>query len=181
MSDFVFGIDPASIRNLGVAFLSVEDRKISVHFHSTVVLPDFETDGARYEGIYNSLENLLIKYKPSVVVMELSMGFGKSFVRQNLQESVGVMKLCCHKLNIPVKEIAPTHIKLIMTGSGKAKKREIINSVKSLVNMEKPKTEHEADAVASVLTYFVDKGLIDPFHDPKPKKKSKKKVNDELV
>lgn len=171
----VLGIDPASVRNLGVALLSVsDDKKPLVKFHTTIVLPDFDTDGARYKCIYESLEELLIKYKPSVVVMELSRGFGKSFVRQNLQESVGAMKLCCHNQGIKVEEIAPTHIKLVVAGSGKAKKTEMKKAVQNSVNMEKPKSEHEADAIASVLAYFVDEGLIEPFHEPKTKKKKTK-------
>lgn len=172
----VLGIDPASIRNLGVALLSICDNKINPEFHDTIVFPDFDSDGKRYEYIYNSLKDVILKYKPSVVVMELSMGFGKSFVRQNLQESVGVMKLCCSHLNVPVREIAPKHIKLIVTGSGKAKKNEIKNAVKKIVNIEKPKTEHEADAVASVLTYFVDEKIIDPFHELAKKKRTKNEL-----
>jgi len=171
----VFGIDPASIRNLGVALLFVnEEKKPEVVLHDTVILPDFDTDGARYKCIYDSLEELLIKYEPSIVVMELSRGFGKSFVRQNLQESVGAMKLCCHNKGIKVVEIAPTHIKLIIAGSGKAKKGDIKKWVKNIVDMDKPKTEHEADAVASVLTYFVDEKMIEPIHEPKIKKKKTK-------
>jgi len=166
----VFGIDPASIRNLGIALLTInDDRKPKIEFHTTLVLPDFNTDGARYKSIYDSVNDCLIQYQPNVVVIELSRGFGKSFVRQNLQESVGVMKLCCHNNNIPLVEIAPTHIKLIVAGSGKAKKNEIKNYVKNIINMEKPKTEHEADAIASVLTYLVDQNLIDPFHERKKK------------
>jgi len=176
MSNFcAFGIDPASTRNLGLAFLSIDNRKFSLEFHDTVILPDFDTNGARYKYIYDTLEKLLLKYKPSIVIMELSMGFGKSFVRQNLQESVGVMKLCCHNLGIEVKEIAPKHIKLIVTGSGLAKKEEIKESVKQLVNMEKPKSEHEADAIASILTYFVDAELVDRFHEITKKTKKTKK------
>lgn len=171
----VLGIDPASVRNLGVALLTLEDGKPVVKFHTTIVLPDFETDGGRYKHIYEALEELLIKYKPSVVAMELSRGFGKSFVRQNLQESVGVMKLCCHHQGINVVEIAPKHIKLVVADSGKAKKTAMKKAVKSLVDMEKPKTEHEADAIAGVLTYFVDEELVEPFYERQKKTKKKKK------
>jgi len=176
MSYFVLGIDPASIRNLGIALVSVDNKKPSVKFHTTVVLPDFDTDGGRYKCIYEAVEDLLVKYKPSIVVMELSMGFGKSFVRQNLQESVGVMKLCCYHQGIAVKEIAPKHIKLIIAGSGNAKKGEVKTWVTKIVDMEKPKTEHEADAIASVITYFVDENMMDPIHEKKTKTTKKKKA-----
>lgn len=171
---FALGIDPASIRNLGVALVAIDDsKKPEVKLHTTVILPDYDTDGARYKGIYDAVELLINLHKPSIVVMELSRGFGKSFVRQNLQESVGVMKLCCHNHGVGVIEVAPRHIKLIVAGSGNAKKGEIKNWVKNIVNMDKPKTEHEADAIASVLTYFVDTNKMDSIHILDKKKRKK--------
>ena len=177
---FALGIDPASIRNLGVALMAIDEiKKPEIRFHTTIILPDYETDGGRYKSIYDSISDLLSQHKPSVVVMELSRGFGQSFVRQNLQESVGVMKLCCHNHNIPVVEISPKHIKLIVAGSGNAKKNDVKVWVKNIVNMDKPKSEHEADAIASVITYFIDKNMMDAIHIIDPKKKKKKK--NELV
>jgi len=172
----VLGIDPASIRNLGIAIVGVdtESRKFDVKTHYTDVFPDFESDGARLSHAYSVVQKIIEEYKPDVMAVELSMGFGKAFVRQNLQETVGSIKLCCFRNNVLVKEIAPTHIKLIVAGSGKAGKPEMKNWIKKIVGIERPKTEHEADAAASAITYMVDEGLIDPIHEPTVKKKSKK-------
>jgi crossover junction endodeoxyribonuclease RuvC len=168
----VLGIDPASIRNMGAAILKVdvEKRKFEVVWHSTVVLPDFETDGARLSHIYEEFQKILDEYNPSVMAIEMSRGFGKSFVRQNLQESVGVIKMCCHRGDVKVVEPAPNHIKLVIAGSGKAKKKDMKIWVKKIVpDMEKPKTEHEADAVGSALTFLIDEDYIDRVHEPKKK------------
>jgi len=170
----ILGIDPASIRNMGAAILSVDTdkRSFEVVWHSTVILPDFETDGARLDHIYNEFQKILDQYKPTVMSIELSRGFGKSFVRQNLQESVGVIKMCCHRNGLKVAEPAPNHIKLVIAGSGKAKKKDVKLWVKKIApDMEKPKTEHEADAVGSALTYLIDEDIIDRVHEDNKKKK----------
>jgi Holliday junction resolvasome RuvABC endonuclease subunit len=169
----VLGIDPASIRNMGAAILKVdtEARSFEVAWHSTVVLPNFETDGARLSHIYDEFQKILDEYNPTVMAIELSRGFGKSFVRQNLQESVGVIKMCCHRNDVEVIEPAPNHIKLVIAGSGKAKKKDMKFWVKQIApDMEKPKTEHEADAVGSALTYLIDEDFIDRVHEVKKKK-----------
>ena len=42
----VLGVDPASIRNLGIAIISAdtETRAMAVLSNATIILPDFETD-----------------------------------------------------------------------------------------------------------------------------------------
>lgn len=174
----VFGIDPASIRNLGIAIVGfeTEKKKLDIKLHTTEVFPDFESDGKRLDYIYKIVQKIIDTYEPDVLAIELSMGFGKAFVRQNLQESVGVIKLCCARNNVLVDEIAPKHIKLIIAGSGKASKSDMKNWIKKIVSIEKPKTEHEADAAASAVTYLVDQGLMERIHKPveKTKKKAKK-------
>lgn len=173
----VFGVDPASIRNLGEAIIGFDSdaKELDIKLHTTEVFPDFPTDGKRLEYTYKIIQHIIDVYHPDVLAIELSMGFGKAFVRQNLQESVGVIKLCCSKNGVEVKEIAPTHIKLIIAGSGKAKKTDMKNWIKKIVSIEKPKTEHEADAAASAVTYLVDQGLMDRIHEPVKKQKKKKK------
>ena len=173
----VLGIDPASIRNMGAAILEVntETRVFKVLWHSTVVLPDFKTDGARLTHIHDEFEKIVDKYKPTVLSIEFSRGFGQSFVRQNLQESCGVIKMCCHLNDIEVFEPSPNHMKLVIAGSGKAKKADMKIWVKKIApDMDKPKTEHEADAVASALTYLIDEDIIDRIHEIKTKVKKKK-------
>jgi crossover junction endodeoxyribonuclease RuvC len=160
----ILGIDPASIRNLGLAVISLEDSKLSLIEHFTSVFPDFRTDGERLSYAYGQIQQIIDKFSPDVVSIELSMGFGKAFVRKNLQETVGIIKLCCHNNEIEIKEIAPKHIKLIIAGSGNAKKNDIKEWVKNIVNIQKQKTEHEADATAVALTYLIDKKLIDKIH-----------------
>ena len=147
---YVMGIDPASIRNLGVAMLRFDTntKRIEVVVHTTEILPKKYHD----------------EYKPKVLAVERSTGFGKSFVRQNLQESAGVMKMFCHQKNIRVDEISPKHIKLMISGSGNASKNEVIKAVMDYTGMEKSKTEHEADAVASAIVFLIDEGMLAEIH-----------------
>jgi Holliday junction resolvasome RuvABC endonuclease subunit len=161
------GIDPASIRNLGVAMVKFDTntREIQVVEHTTEILPDFDTDGGRLAYIHGIMKRYHDRYDYKVLAVERSTGFGQSFVRQNLQESAGVMKLFCHNNKVKVNEVAPTHIKLMITGDGKAPKAVVIQSVMDYTGMAKSKTEHEADAVATAIVYLVDEGLLPEIHE----------------
>jgi crossover junction endodeoxyribonuclease RuvC len=163
---YVMGIDPASIRNLGVAMLRFDTntKRIEVVVHTTEILPNVKTDGERLLYIYELMKKYHDEYKPKVLAVERSTGFGKSFVRQNLQESAGVMKMFCHQKNIRVDEISPKHIKLMISGSGNASKNEVIKAVMDYTGMEKSKTEHEADAVASAIVFLIDEGMLAEIH-----------------
>ena len=54
---------------------------------------------------------------------------------------------------IPISEYAPAQIKLIVTGSGKASKKEVIEAVMYHLDMKyAPKPDDSADALAIALT-----------------------------
>jgi len=175
----ILGLDPASIRNVGYGCLSVNKGKFEIVKHSTIVLPDFETDGVRLNHIYGQIDALLEDIKPDRIVIERSTGFGKSFVRSNLQESVGVMKYCAHKWDIPVTEISPTHMKLILCGNGKAKKAEVKKWSKELLGLKKKASEHAIDAMGLAYTWAVDENILEWLHkeayEARKKKPRKKK------
>lgn len=182
MSICVMGIDPASVRNLGLGIVVAdkESRSFRVDVHTTVVLPEFKNNGDRLKYTYDKVEAIIKEHNPEILAIELSLGFGNAFVRQNLQESVGVIKMCCSIHGVEVVQEAPTHMKLIIAGSGKATKSDMKKWIKIATKLDKPKTEHEADAVATALTYLIDEDVIDPIHEkkenlkPKRKKKTKK-------
>jgi len=170
---YIIGVDPASERNLGLAVCHIDDfGKLTTILHKTEVLPDFETAGGRLNYTYGIFQKYFDEYEPKILAVELSMGFGKAFVRRNLLENVGVMKLCCFKNGVEVVEIAPKHIKLVVTGSGVAKKNEVIKGVMDYTGIGKPNTDHEADALAAIITYLIDVGTLEEIY-PGTKKKKK--------
>lgn len=81
------------------------------------------------------------------------------FVRSNLSEVVGVAKLCCHDHKILVHETSPAHLKKVITGSGKAKKKHIKANVVAWFGLKRPGPEHECDAVAIALSTMIDLGF----------------------
>jgi crossover junction endodeoxyribonuclease RuvC len=117
-----------------------------------------ESDPSRYRVLYDGLASMILKHKPVALALERSMGAGLMFVRNNLSETVGVAKLCCHDSGTKVYEVSPSHLKKIITGHGSAKKKSVKANIAATFGLAKSGVEHECDAAACALVMLVDLG-----------------------
>jgi crossover junction endodeoxyribonuclease RuvC len=154
----IVGLDPASYRNCGWGVLKIEGGAAKLLEKFTQVLTRPQEDYGRLKDIYDKAQEILDKHKPKALVVERSMGGGLSFVRDNLSETVGVVKLCCFLNGVKVYEVSPAHVKKVIAGHGRAKKPHIKANVVATFGLAKPGPEHECDAVAFALSQLVDLG-----------------------
>jgi crossover junction endodeoxyribonuclease RuvC len=186
-SVIVIGMDPASYRNCGWAVLEMTAIKKPVLLEKfTQVLQREQDDLGRLRDIYEQLAELIKKHHPGYLCLERSMGGGLAFVRNNLSENVGVAKLCAYDNSVKVIEVSPAHLKKVITGHGRAKKKHIMANVCAEFGLEKAGVEHECDAAAIALSYLIDLGY--PYHvhsiakiAKKPKKPKKATVAEPSV
>jgi len=155
----ILSLDPASLKNLGIAILEIKKNNIKIIDHFTHVFKsNLENKEQRLVETKKIITKLIKKHNINQVLMELSLGFGKAFVRSQIIEITGVIKLVACEKKVNVKEIAPTRIKKLVTGSGKSKKTEMKKSIMERFNINKKDTgtEHEVDAIGVALAYFIE-------------------------
>jgi crossover junction endodeoxyribonuclease RuvC len=161
-SDFegkvIIGLDPSSYRNCGWAVLKVTNNKLVLLKKFTQTITRDQNDIGRLKDIYDQTQALIDEFKPDGLVVERSMGGGLQFVRNNLSETVGVVKLCCYINNVKVYEVSPAHIKKIIAGHGRAKKPHIKANIVAAFGLTKAGPEHECDAAAFAISHLVDMG-----------------------
>jgi crossover junction endodeoxyribonuclease RuvC len=110
--------------------------KSSLHLHQ------------RYLIIFNSIENLIKKYKPTSISVETQ------FVKKNVQIAIklgmarGTCIIAAAKNNIPIYEYSPRKAKRSVTGNGGASKEQINKTIKTLLNLNEKIPEDAADALA---------------------------------
>lgn len=154
----IAGFDPASRVNLGCAVLRTGKKDIELIDRFTHV---FKEDLEHKDYRLVSLEKFMVKFLAdnniNIVTMERSVGFGKSFVRAQLNEVTGVIKLCALREGIEVFEYSPMTVKKEIAGSGKASKKEIKEAVMDRFDITKKDlgTEHECDAIAVAGTHII--------------------------
>jgi crossover junction endodeoxyribonuclease RuvC len=155
----VAGIDPSSYRNCGWAVVGLEDDKPVLLAKYTQIFEGGPEDLGRFDLVYEEFQSIVDAHGPTVLALERSMGGGMKFVRNNLSETVGVVKLCCYRNNVEVVEISPAHMKKVIAGHGRAKKKHIKANVKAAFGLGRGAgSEHELDAAGMALCHLIDLG-----------------------
>ena len=154
----IIGMDPAASRHCGWAVVSIENGQPVLLEKMTQTITREAEDFGRLDDIYHFLDDLITKYSPTILCTERQTGGGLIFVRSNLNEVVGVAKLCCFRRGVSVVEESPAHLKKLIAGHGRAKKKHIKANIVATFGLKKAGPEHECDAAACALCCFVDLG-----------------------
>ena len=132
----IFAIDPG--RATGWAFLY--DDATLIYGTSKFIWP---THGETLAAFADWLADKLTKLEPAHLAYESPIRFGGGW--ELMAQFAGVIKLVCWRREILVSEVAPTTIKKVATGSGKASKMEMMAAARH--RGWTPKTDHESDAL----------------------------------
>lgn len=116
----------------------------------------------RLEIIFEKTLKLIEKFKPDAFVFEKVFFSNNAKTVIAVGQAQGVMLLAARKLNVFVAEYAPGTIKKMITGSGRANKKEVQEHVRRIlgkkVKSEKRKKTHfdnAADALAIAMTHVM--------------------------
>lgn len=112
----------------------------------------------RLKKIHNQINKLIKKYQPEVLAVERIYFFKNLKTAIPVAQAKGVILLAAAKKKIPVYEFTPLQVKMVITGYGRAEKKQIQKMVKVLLNLkELPRPDDAADALAIALTYYFSK------------------------
>jgi crossover junction endodeoxyribonuclease RuvC len=110
----------------------------------------------RLEKISYELDYLIKKYQPNVVSIENVFFFKNMKTVMAVSGAIGVMMLTVSKAGLPIYRFNPLQNKMVMTGSGRADKKEVQKKVQEFFNLsEAPKPDDAADALGIAVTCFV--------------------------
>lgn len=160
--------DPASYRNLGCAVGTITSQDgLSVN----VAASTFVLNGVSDEPwtalwpLFVIVDQVFEQNRPDVVIIEKTSSFSGGFITGQVSNCLGVILAVCGKHEVEVEFVYPTHVKKVVTGSGKASKKQIRIAVTSLLKnlncVTKFDSEHAYDAVANVLTFMHESDEID--------------------
>ncbi len=114
----------------------------------------------RLEIIFEKTKKLIEKFSPDAFIFEKVFFSNNAKTVIAVGQAQGVMLLAARKLNVYVAEYAPGTIKKMITGSGRANKKEVQEHVRRIlgnkVKSEKSKKTHfdnAADALAIAMTH----------------------------
>lgn len=114
----------------------------------------------RLNYIFEELLSLIGHHKPDIFVFEKVFFASNAKTVIAVGQAQGVMLLAAHKMSVEVAEYAPGTIKKMITGSGRANKKEVQSAIRKILGShikskahQKTHFDNAADALAIALTH----------------------------
>lgn len=159
----ILGIDPG-IAIMGYGVLEVRGNSYKVLENGVITTSAKTKTPERLKILYNNLDDIIKEFKPDEFAIE------ELFFNQNVKTAItvgharGVQVLCAQINNLPIYEYTPLQIKQAITGFGRANKKQMQETVTTLLNLsEIPKPDDAADALAVSLTHAFSQRFKEQF------------------
>ena len=157
----VIGIDPGTaITGFGVIKSTKKD-PLEVISYGCVKTPAGQEMSLRLLSMFNEIEVLFDKYKPPQIAIERIFFNTNAKTALSVGQARGVVMLAAAKRDITIFEYTALQAKLILTGYGRATKKEMQEAVPRYLKMGgRIKQDDAADGLAMAITNLVKTGYI---------------------
>ncbi|CDE89693.1 TPA: crossover junction endodeoxyribonuclease RuvC [Candidatus Gastranaerophilales bacterium HUM_20] len=149
----ILGIDPG-MAIVGYSVIEY-DGKDSVLLHSGSIQTKKGTrESARLLEIFEDMNIIVDKYKPDTAAIEKLFFFRNQTTVMPVAHARGVILTVLEKFNIPIYEYTPMEVKQVLTGYGRADKKEVEQMVKLSLGVENlPKLDDTVDSIAIAICH----------------------------
>ena len=152
----ILGVDP-SLSNTGYGLLDVNGKKLFPIEGGVIKTKTKDSLEIRLSIIFENFNDLLLKFSPDCLAVEdlhSRPRFAKTSILMGHARGVIIMSAGLNK--IPVYDYQPTRAKNVVTGSGRADKTQVMNSVAKILNNKNIlKNEHVADAFSIAICHSI--------------------------
>lgn len=150
----ILGIDPG-MAIVGYAMVEYEGKdKIKLLTSGSIQTDKKQSDSARLLEIYNDLSEIIKKYEPDCASVEQLFFFKNQKTIIPVAEARGVILTVLEKYNVPTFSYTPMEVKQVLTGYGRADKKEVEQMVRlNLGTEELPKLDDTVDAIAIAICH----------------------------
>ena len=149
----ILGIDPG-MAIVGYAMIGVENNNINLLTSGSIQTNKKLSDSARLLEIFNDLSQIIEIYKPDCASVEQLFFFKNQKTIIPVAEARGVILTVLEKYKIPTYSYTPMEVKQVLTGYGRAEKKEVEQMVKITLETEAlPKLDDTVDAIAIAICH----------------------------
>ena len=144
----ILGIDPG-MAIVGYGLINKENDSIELLTSGSIQTDKKLPDSKRLLEIYTDLTTIIKKYKPDCASVEELFFFKNQKTIIPVAEARGVILTVLEMQGIPAYSYTPMEVKQVLTGYGRAEKKEVEQMVKiTLKNQKLPKLDDTIDAIA---------------------------------
>ena len=154
----ILGIDPG-MAIVGYGLIETVNDSINLLTSGSIQTNKKLPDSKRLLEIYNDLTTVVQKYQPDCASVEELFFFKNQKTIIPVAEARGVILTVLEKLNIPTYSYTPIQVKQVLTGYGRAEKKEVEQMVRLTLQSDKlPKLDDTVDAIAIAICH--SRGII---------------------
>ncbi|MBI5222204.1 MAG: crossover junction endodeoxyribonuclease RuvC [Candidatus Magasanikbacteria bacterium] len=144
----ILGIDPGFGR-MGFGIIDVSGGKMNMVNYGCWETHKGEEFSERLFCLIKLLRQVIIKYKPTAVVLEELFFFKNLKTAINVAQARGAVMLQIKESKLPLVELTPLQVKQSLTSYGRADKKQMQKMVQVILKLSKaPKPDDAADALA---------------------------------
>lgn len=149
----ILGIDPG-MAIVGYGLIEVEGDNIQLLASGSIQTDKKLPDSKRLLEVYNDLSTIVQKYQPDCASVEELFFFKNQKTVIPVAEARGVILTVLEKFGIPTFGYTPMVVKQVLTGYGRADKKEVEQMVRIALESEiLPKLDDTVDAIAIAICH----------------------------
>ncbi len=149
----ILGIDPG-MAIVGYGLIEFDGEKPILSASGSIQTSKDETDSKRLLEIFNDLSQIVEEFKPDCASVENLFFFKNQKTVIPVAEARGVILTVLEKFEIPTFSYTPMEVKQVLTGYGRAEKKEVEQMVKISLGTETlPKLDDTVDAIAIAICH----------------------------
>ncbi len=149
----ILGIDPG-MAIVGYSVIDVGAECFDLITSGSIQTKKGNTDASRLYEIFQDISVIIEKYKPDIASVEKLYYFRNQTTIIPVAEARGVIIMALEKYGIPTYEYTPMEVKQVLTGFGRADKKQVEQMVKYTLNCDNlPKLDDTIDSIAIAICH----------------------------
>ena len=149
----ILGIDPG-MAIVGYGLIEIEEDKLELLTSGSIQTDKNLPDSKRLLEIFEDLSTIVQKYQPDCASVEELFFFKNQKTVIPVAEARGVILTVLEKFQIPTFGYTPMVVKQVLTGYGRAEKKEVEQMVKIALEREDlPRLDDTVDAIAIAICH----------------------------
>jgi crossover junction endodeoxyribonuclease RuvC len=152
-SGVILGIDPGTT-GMGYALIDIASEPPAVLDQGLIGAPREGTAAERLAAIADRIDELIALHRPRAMALERLYFNRNARTAMAVAEARGIALLCASRAGLEVAEYTPQEVKLSVTGTGSADKKQVMRMLPLVLRLAAPiSQDNAADAAAIALTH----------------------------
>lgn len=139
---------------VGYSLIEFDNDALTLVTSGSIQTAKGQRESARLLEIFNDITTIIDTYKPDVCAIEKLFFFRNRTTVMPVAHARGVILTVLEQFKVPVYEYTPMEVKQVLTGYGRADKKEVEHMVKLALDCDNlPKLDDTIDSIAIAICH----------------------------